>query len=366
VLDGTAHVERQSGAGGTAFPVSQAELRSGETLHGDGADPTRYFITQQIAEDSWDRWNEDLDQAAAAEAGQSTAVRDNYAGAQGYGWSDLDANGSWYDVPGQGPVWQPQDAYDDAAFDPYGNGAWAWYPASGYVWASGYSWGWTPYRCGNWSYFNSFGWGWAPGAGCGGFGWGFLGGGFPVNILLPPRGYRPIRVPVAGPGPNPIHPILPTHGASARPATAAVASPGPRRIGGVTVMPIEPVGSGFVSGSGAVGASLRRDFPIDATTRTPVLGLPSARTAAIHTATGWHSPGPASAVVHPAYAGQSHPAAVARPAPASPQFQRPVQSIAPVQHGSPPPAPRPSYAPPPHVSAPAPHVSAPAAAHGHR
>ena len=71
--------------------------------------------------------------------------------------ADLDANGSWYNVPGQGQVWQPTIA-EDTDFDPYGYGSWVAYPSVGYVWASGYPWGWTPFHCGHWSYWNGFGW----------------------------------------------------------------------------------------------------------------------------------------------------------------------------------------------------------------
>ena len=220
-----------------------------------------------------------MDQNAAAESAGSTTVRNDYAGAQGYGWSDLDANGTWYNVPGQEPVWQPQAAMDDADFDPYGNGAWVWYPGTGYLWASGYAWGWTPYRCGTWGFYNSFGWGWTPGAACGGFGWGFLGAGFPVNIGLIPRGYRPIHVPVGRPG-RPVLPVRPTH--PLRPAISATTQRGPRTIGGVTARPIAPVTS-YVGGEGAAGGSLRRDFPIDRATHTPSLGLDGQRPATVYT-----------------------------------------------------------------------------------
>src|ERR1035438_3601956 len=101
VLDGTAQVERQSGPIGEAPSAGyQTQVRAGESLQGDTADPGRYFLSQQISGDSWDQWNEDMDQSAAAQVADSTAVRNQYAGAQGYGWSDLDANGTWYDVPG--------------------------------------------------------------------------------------------------------------------------------------------------------------------------------------------------------------------------------------------------------------------------
>ena len=202
VLDGTIHVEHSDGPDGAGY---QSDVRSGETLTRDREDGSRYFLTQEIAPDSWDQWNESRDQAAADEAANQTAARDDYAGTQGYGWSDLDANGTWYNVPGQGMVWQPNVAAD-ASFDPYGYGSWVYYPGTGYVWASGYGWGWTPYRCGNWSYWNGFGWGWLPGSGCGMGGWGFGGGGYVINVIRPPQTYRfPLR-PDRGAGPpRPIH-----------------------------------------------------------------------------------------------------------------------------------------------------------------
>ena len=182
----------------------------------------------------------------------------------------LDANGTWYDVPGQGPVWQPELAVDDSGFDPYGYGSWVQYPGVGYLWASGYGWGWTPYRCGNWSYFGGFGWGWAPGAGCGAFGWGFFGGGQPVNIAVFPNGYRPIRVPVPGRGPE--RPLIPVHTFRPLP-TARPVQQGPRRIAGLTATPIAPLHANSNSGGVATGSSLRRDYPVDSKTHAPVLGL---------------------------------------------------------------------------------------------
>jgi hypothetical protein len=171
VLDGTAQVESGDSTGGEGY---RTNVNAGETLTGDAADAGRYSLTKEVAENSWDKWNTDRDAAAVNEAATQTDVRNDYAGDAGYGWSDLDANGSWYGVPGQGEVWQPNVAAYPG-FDPYGYGSWVWYPGSGYVWASGYAWGWTPYRCGNWSYWDDFGWGWQPGNGCGfgGGGWGF-------------------------------------------------------------------------------------------------------------------------------------------------------------------------------------------------
>jgi hypothetical protein len=284
VLDGTAHISRQINPNIDAANAGfQSDVRAGESLRGDPASPTQYDLTSGIADDSWDQFNEDRDQAAAAESGDSTTVRNDYAGAQGYGWSDLDANGAWYDVPGQGPVWQPELAVDDSGFDPYGYGSWVAYPGTGYIWASGYPWGWTPYRCGTWSYFGGFGWGWMPGASCGGFGWGFFGGGRPVNIGLVPVGYRPIRVPA--PGPHPIRPVLPvrTYQPVNTPQSVHYVQ---RQIAGKTVTPIAPSRGSFNPSDRTAGSSLRRDFPVDSATHTPVLGLASTTPAAVHTTRG--------------------------------------------------------------------------------
>ncbi|MDP9051686.1 MAG: FecR domain-containing protein [Acidobacteriota bacterium] len=286
VLDGTAEVERH-GTPNSDRPNAgfQTQVRAGESLSADRTG-NRYFLTQQIAADSWDQWNEDRDQAASADAADSTPVRNDYAGAEGYGWSDLDANGNWYNVPGQGTVWQPQIAVNDPNFDPYGNGAWVFYPNSGYLWASSYSWGWTPYRCGNWSYYNSFGWGWAPGAGCGNRGWGFAGGGRPVNIVIGPTGYRPIRVPVSGsPHPRPIWPVHTPSGERAEPFSGL--SRGPRRIAGVTAEPIAREHHGPEAGEGR--SALRRDFPIDSRSKAPVLGLASTSPTVVRPNSGLHT-----------------------------------------------------------------------------
>jgi hypothetical protein len=357
VLDGTAHVERQ--IADSANAGYQADVRAGESLRGDATDATRYFLNQGIAEDSWDQWNEDLDQTEAAEAADSTSVRNNYEGAQGYGWSDLDANGTWYNVPGQGPVWQPEIAADDMSFDPYGDGEWVAYPSAGYLWASAYPWGWTPYRCGTWSFFGGFGWGWLPGAGCGGLGWGFFGGGQLVNIGLTPVGYRPVRVPVGPTGPHPIHPVLPVHTYVSTAPTRPVQY-GPRQIAGKTAVAITPAGNGLSSGPNA-SASLHRDFPVDPKSQAPVLGLASTSSPVVHAPRGVQPEQPAVArptTVNPSTAERPAPTyEQPRPEPArsqtsSPPVERPAQQSAPAQRYTPSPsaAPAPShpaYSPPP-------------------
>lgn len=373
VLDGTAQVNGGS-ASGEGYKTN---VNAGETLTGDATDPGRYQLTRQVAANSWDKWNNDRDTAAANETAEQTDVRGGYAGAAGYGWSDLDANGSWYNIPGQGEVWQPNVAMD-ASFDPYGYGSWVWYPGSGYVWASGYAWGWTPYRCGNWSYWDDFGWGWQPGIGCGGFGgWGFGGGGYVINIARFPRNYRIRPIPVHSPvRPRPIHvghPIEnPVH---PRPIS------GVRTIAGRTVEPIRPVqgASAAFRGTRPIGAPLRRDFPVNGINRrqTPGNSAPAQRgTPAMGMRPGVAQPGNP---VNPGTGMENRggPVRQARPQPSieqrqvRPQQVRPQQEmrqVAPQQQVRPvqPQQPRytqpqqPHYAPPPHYTPPPqPHYAPP-------
>ena len=277
VLDGTAHL--------TTASKSFVDATAGQTVQADPSDGGVLLVKSGITPETWDQWNEDRDQAAANEASNQTNARDKYAGNQGYGWSDLDANGNWYDVPGHGQVWQPdlaaapgdQDAsadqapVDNSGFDPYGYGSWAWTP-TGYAWASGYGWGWLPYRCGLWNYYSSFGWGWSPNSYCGVFGFAGYGyGGYGFNLgILPPRYRHPVR-PI--PGPGPIHPILRGHSGPV-PVSPLHRVAEDRVIAGVTAHPLQPSNSGLTERSGSVlGAGLRRDYPVNSQSHTPETGI---------------------------------------------------------------------------------------------
>jgi hypothetical protein len=285
ILEGSAHLT--SGA-------SDISVTAGQTVTaGDAADGGMLSLREVLAPDSWDQWNLERDAAAAGQVSSETDVRSKYAGDQGYGWSDLDANGNWYDVPGQGEVWQPDSAAQQASedgdgdpaaqsgFDPYGYGSWAYTPA-GYIWASGYGWGWLPYRCGNWNYWDGFGWGWTPAGNCGAYGFGgYFGSG--IYIGRAPGFYRRPGRPI--PHPGPIHPILRGRGG---PVPVAPVHPidrsvhfgsNERIIAGNVVTPIPRAGSvtpapGFTVNSRAAiaGAGLRQDYPIDRTTNSPVIG----------------------------------------------------------------------------------------------
>jgi hypothetical protein len=218
VFSGNVHLEH----GGSL----QLDIHGGESLSLNSADGSGYNISETIEQNSWDSWNADRDQLLSSQAADKTPATGALGNAPGVGMGDLDANGSWYDVPGQGYIWSPYDAQAvGAAWDPYGYGHWVFYPRRGYVWVSGYGWGYAPYLCGLWNFYDGFGWGWAPGTGCNGFwggGGGFYGGGFYgdgggwYNIGRYPRGYNPPKRPM----PGPIHP----RGGPVRPAGRVAAS----------------------------------------------------------------------------------------------------------------------------------------------
>jgi hypothetical protein len=269
VLSGSARLERSD-----AFTTV---LRTGESLKLDTKDESRYFLTAEVSTESWDRWNEERDQAAAYESDRRTAARDGFSGPAGYGWSDLDANGTWYDVPNVGRVWQPADAvglYDDGGFDPYANGSWVW-GQGGYVFVSAYNWGWTPYRCGNWWFYPGFGWVWQPNNFCSQWGYsGFYDSD--VYFYNGSGGGRPIHIPRPGGGGGGFHPTLPVrapkgiHPPPPRPRPTG----GPVKIAGGVAKPLQPVGGGAVSHrESPIGKTLERDYPVDLVTRKPVLGV---------------------------------------------------------------------------------------------
>jgi hypothetical protein len=100
--------------------------------------------------------------------GQDTAPPDEVATAEGPEvetttfQSALSPYGQWVDVPGYGLIWRPYPAVVGADFVPYGTaGHWV-YTDAGWMWASGYSWGWAPFHYGNWVWAAG-GWGWVPG-----------------------------------------------------------------------------------------------------------------------------------------------------------------------------------------------------------
>jgi hypothetical protein len=189
VFSGNAHLER-----GSALAL---DLHGGESVTFSGVSPGQYDLAESIEPDSWDTWNADRDQVLTSAAAATTQATSSFANNSNPAWSDLDANGNWYNVPGQGYIWSPYEA-GNPGWEPYGNGYWMWTPRFGYIWVSGYGWGYMPYQCGMWNYYDAFGWGWEPGMGYCSPWWGRgyygtnIGSGYRgPTVPKPPRGRRP-------------------------------------------------------------------------------------------------------------------------------------------------------------------------------
>ena len=151
--------------------------RKKETLSLDPGNPSGYKIVnvvETLPEDAWSKEREAYDNTYAKNAG--------YGGPRsGYGLQDLNYYGSFSYAPGYGNIWQPY-GFDGAmmGFNPYGNGAWMFYPGMGYTWASGYPWGWLPYHYGSWAFIGGgIGWAWVPGS--------YIGPWYATNFLAVPK-----------------------------------------------------------------------------------------------------------------------------------------------------------------------------------
>ena len=106
--------------------------------------------------DGWDRRQNDYHERYASAGGS------DFSSPYGYGLSDLNYYGSFSMIPGYGYAWQP--FFASAAWNPFMDGAWAFYPGAGYMWVSGYPWGWMPYYYGSWANAPGHGWIWQPGS----------------------------------------------------------------------------------------------------------------------------------------------------------------------------------------------------------
>lgn len=173
----------------------QISVRGGETL--DLNDSEHYNLAKSIAEGSYDDWNKERDAYSQSAASASTYRHDYYdngfSPAYSYGLADLAYYGNYFYAPGWGWMWRPY--YSGAAWNPFMDGAWAWYPQFGYMWISPYPWGWMPYRYGAWNFVPGYGWCWSPAT--------VWNTWLPVTTVThPPVNWQPLRPPAAPPQPG--------------------------------------------------------------------------------------------------------------------------------------------------------------------
>jgi FecR protein len=119
-------------------------------------DANQNQMGQNVAKEQYDAWDEDATRYHDQYTKGNALTSSPYT----YGVSDLNYYGSFSNIGGCGMMWQPY--FVSAAWNPYSNGLWAWYPGSGYSWVSPYPWGWLPYHSGDWAFCPTRGWGWVP------------------------------------------------------------------------------------------------------------------------------------------------------------------------------------------------------------
>jgi len=148
----------------------------------DGSDNDKYTLAKNVEEAPLDSWDK-----------EASTYHEQYAknnsSPYGYGVSDLNYYGAYSNVPGFGMMWQPY--FTGVGWDPFMNGAWSWYPGSGYMFASAYPWGWMPYHYGNWMFLPGMGWMWQPG------GWNSFTT-VPRYAGTLPANFHPLVAPAAG------------------------------------------------------------------------------------------------------------------------------------------------------------------------
>jgi hypothetical protein len=120
-------------------------------------DQNQPTVAKDVASEDLDTWDHD----SAGYHARTASLMGSNGSPYSYGVNDMAYYGAFSNVGGCGSMWRPYFA--SAAWDPYSNGAFAYYPNAGYSWVSPYPWGWTPYHYGSWSYCNGSGWGWMPG-----------------------------------------------------------------------------------------------------------------------------------------------------------------------------------------------------------
>lgn len=173
------------GEASVTSPKGTVEVNKNHTASFDLLDD-RYTVASGVDESLYDSWEKQQSQYQQQYSNLNSDSYSSYS-PYAYGSSDLNYYGNFFSLPGYGTLWQPY--FTGAGWDPFMNGAWAFYPGLGYGWVSGYPWGWTPYHYGSWLYVPMYGWAWQPGGSW--MGWNTL----PV-ILNGPAGFVRPRPPL--------------------------------------------------------------------------------------------------------------------------------------------------------------------------
>jgi FecR protein len=166
-------------------PSATLAVKKNQTGTFDFANNDQAQLVKDIEEfplDAWDKQQSDYHVRYASNSNQSYSP-------YSYGTADLAYYGNFFNAPGYGMLWQPY--FVGAGWDPFMDGAWAFYPGWGFGWVSAYPWGWTPYHYGTWIFVPAYGWAWQPGGA-------WTGWYAQPRLLNPPSGFVAPKAPTTG------------------------------------------------------------------------------------------------------------------------------------------------------------------------
>ena len=151
--DGNTRVSVQRGTATVAAGGGEVNLNAGEAMVIDGIENPRYDVVSVSSPDPWDQWVRGRSDRV------HRSVSYQYVSADVVGVDDLDAHGTWGEIPNYGMVWSP--ARVEVGWAPYREGHWVWQDPWGWTWVSTEPWGWAPYHYGRWVTYSSR-WYWVP------------------------------------------------------------------------------------------------------------------------------------------------------------------------------------------------------------
>lgn len=191
----------REGAGSVSGGGESYDLQPGQQYTFTGTDQLAQDTQPQPSFDDFEQWCQSRDQT------ENNSPSAHYVSRDVDGYYDLDANGTWTDVPDYGQVWIPQNVAGD--WVPYHYGHWVWIAPWGWTWVDAEPWGWAPFHYGRWVLVGAH-WGWVPGpvvvrpvyapalvgfVGGGGFGFSASFGGGLAGVAWFPLGPRDVFVP---------------------------------------------------------------------------------------------------------------------------------------------------------------------------
>ncbi len=145
--------EGEAVGGGRSWQVisdQQAIFTGTESLNYDLRDADAQPLSD------FDRWARSRDEQEDRMAAAAT----RYVSTEMTGYEDLNAYGTWRQVPEYGWCWVPTRVA--AGWAPYRFGHWVWIPPWGWTWVEDEPWGFAPFHYGRWAYYQAA-WIWVPG-----------------------------------------------------------------------------------------------------------------------------------------------------------------------------------------------------------